>query len=160
MLQSLFNNVAGLRVCNFIKKRLQHRCFPVNFAKFSGRPNLKNICERLILVFLLAACASSLVDRFSYKYVMFIITNLIEPRMGKLMVNHLIGNGCPEFCKQWTSRQLLFQIDFGKWLFGTLFLGSPFQNHPDSVMLKNYQSLSNQSFKHNSAHMPSLGLTP
>ena len=24
----------GLKACNFIKKRLQHRCFPVNIAKF------------------------------------------------------------------------------------------------------------------------------
>ena len=34
MLESLFDKVAGLKVCNFIKKRLQHRCFPVNIAKF------------------------------------------------------------------------------------------------------------------------------
>ena len=32
MLESLFNKYAGLKACNFIKKRLQHRCFP-------------NICE-------------------------------------------------------------------------------------------------------------------
>ena len=24
----------GLQACNFIKRRLQHRCFPVNIAKF------------------------------------------------------------------------------------------------------------------------------
>ena len=24
---------AGLETCNFIKKRLQHKCFPVNIAK-------------------------------------------------------------------------------------------------------------------------------
>ena len=30
---SLFNKVAGLQACNFIKKRLQHGCFPVNIAK-------------------------------------------------------------------------------------------------------------------------------
>ena len=34
---------------NFIKIRLQHRCFPVNFAKFLRTPILKNICERLLL---------------------------------------------------------------------------------------------------------------
>ena len=34
----------SLRACNFVKKRLQHRCFPVNYAKFS-----RNICERLLL---------------------------------------------------------------------------------------------------------------
>ena len=34
MLESLFNKVAGLRTCNFIKKRLQHRCFPVKLQNF------------------------------------------------------------------------------------------------------------------------------
>ena len=33
--QSLFfNNVAGLRSATLLKKRLWHRCFPVNFAEF------------------------------------------------------------------------------------------------------------------------------
>ena len=31
-------------------------------------------------------------------YVMFMVTNLIKPRKGKLTLNHLIGNNCPEFC--------------------------------------------------------------
>ena len=39
------------KACNFIKKRLQHRCFPVNIAKFSWAPILKNICEWLLLYF-------------------------------------------------------------------------------------------------------------
>ena len=29
-----FNKVVGLKACNFIKKRLQHKCFPVNNVKF------------------------------------------------------------------------------------------------------------------------------
>ena len=33
MLKSLFIKVTGLRVCNFIKKRIQRRCFPVNFER-------------------------------------------------------------------------------------------------------------------------------
>ena len=33
MLQSLFSKVASLAVYKFIKKGLQHRCFPVNIAK-------------------------------------------------------------------------------------------------------------------------------
>ena len=37
--------------CNFIKKKLQYGCFPVNFAKFSIAPILKNICEWLLLQF-------------------------------------------------------------------------------------------------------------
>ena len=34
VLESHFNKVADLRGCNFIKKRLQHKCFLVNVAKF------------------------------------------------------------------------------------------------------------------------------
>ena len=33
----------------FITKKIQHRCFPVKFAKFLRIPILKNICERLLL---------------------------------------------------------------------------------------------------------------
>ena len=40
---------ADLQACNFIKKILQHRCFPVNIAKLLRTPVLKNICERLLL---------------------------------------------------------------------------------------------------------------
>ena len=50
MLESLFNKVAGLWACNFIKISLRHRCFPAKFAKFLRKPILKNICERLLLL--------------------------------------------------------------------------------------------------------------
>ena len=49
VLESLFNKAAGLQVCNFIKKRLQQRCFPVIIAKFLRTPILKNIWEGLLL---------------------------------------------------------------------------------------------------------------
>ena len=35
--------------CNFIKKRLQHTCSPVKFAKFLRTLILKKICEQLLL---------------------------------------------------------------------------------------------------------------
>ena len=41
ILESLFNKVAGLQACIFIKKRFQHRCFPVNIAKSLRGPILK-----------------------------------------------------------------------------------------------------------------------
>ena len=50
VLESLFNEVASLQACNFVKKRLQHRCFPVKFAKFLITFISKNICERLLLI--------------------------------------------------------------------------------------------------------------
>ena len=37
------------RLGTLLKKRLQHRCFPVNFARFLGTPILKNVSERLLL---------------------------------------------------------------------------------------------------------------
>ena len=36
-----FNEVAGLPA-TLLKKRLQHRCFPVNFVKFLATPFLQN----------------------------------------------------------------------------------------------------------------------
>ena len=36
------NKVSGLKEWKFIKKRLQHRCFPVKFEKFLGTPFLQN----------------------------------------------------------------------------------------------------------------------
>ena len=47
VLESFFNNVAGLEACSFIKNRLQ-QCFPMKTAKFLSTPFLKNICERLL----------------------------------------------------------------------------------------------------------------
>ena len=42
--QSLFfNKVAGLRPATLLKKRLRHRYFPVNFAKFLRTPFLTRI---------------------------------------------------------------------------------------------------------------------
>ena len=52
MLEFLFSEVAGsgLRVCKFIKKRLQHRCFPVNIAKCLRTPLLQNTSGWLFLM--------------------------------------------------------------------------------------------------------------
>ena len=38
----------GVKACNFIKERLQHKCFPVKFGKFLRTIILKKICERLL----------------------------------------------------------------------------------------------------------------
>ena len=49
--QSLFfNKVAGLRPATLLKKRLWHRCFPVNFPKFLRTPFLQNTSGRLLLL--------------------------------------------------------------------------------------------------------------
>ena len=35
--RSLFNKVAGLQACNFIKNKLQRRCFPMRSGKFQKK---------------------------------------------------------------------------------------------------------------------------
>ena len=63
-------NVAQ-ETCNFIiKKRFQHRCFPVKFAKFFGKHILKNISKRPPLL-----CASRL-PQPAYYYVILILVLL------------------------------------------------------------------------------------
>ena len=42
VLEPLFSKVASLEASNFIKNRLQHRCFPVNITKFLRKCYLKN----------------------------------------------------------------------------------------------------------------------
>ena len=44
-----FNKVAGLRPATLLKKRLQYRCFPVNFVKFLRTPFLQKTSRRLLL---------------------------------------------------------------------------------------------------------------
>ena len=49
MLKSLFNKVADLKAYNFIKRKLQHRRFPVKFAKFLRTPFFTEHIRWLIL---------------------------------------------------------------------------------------------------------------
>ena len=44
-----FTKFKGKQACDFIKKRLWHRYFPVNFAKFLRTSFLQNTSERLLL---------------------------------------------------------------------------------------------------------------
>ena len=48
MLESLFDKVVSLKVCSFMKKRLQRSYFSLNIAKYLRTPILKNICQRLL----------------------------------------------------------------------------------------------------------------
>ena len=47
--ESLFNKVVGLQACNFIKKRLQHRFFPVNIVTFLRAALIKEQLWGLLL---------------------------------------------------------------------------------------------------------------
>ena len=88
---SLFNKVAGLQVCNSIKKRLQHRCFPLKFAKFSRTPILKIICKQLLL----KSTAASLVTEGSSVLQLYIrnlvssLKKIVFPVIKKTVVYHV-----------------------------------------------------------------------
>ena len=43
--ESLFNKIAGLKVSNFVKKKLQHRFIPVNIARFLTTAFSQNTCR-------------------------------------------------------------------------------------------------------------------
>ena len=45
-----FNKVAGLRLATLLKKKLWHRCFPLNFATLLRTPFLENNFGRLPLM--------------------------------------------------------------------------------------------------------------
>ena len=89
---------------------------------------------------------------------MFMITNLIEPRMGKLILNHLIGNNRPEFRNGFMDSYFFKRTLKSNCLKKQLFLGSRIQNHPNITKIQ--VALKYHSFKHNSAHLPSLNFTP
>ena len=50
MKKAVFKNFAifagKLQACNFLKKTLQQRCFPLNIANFLRTPILKNISAK------------------------------------------------------------------------------------------------------------------
>ena len=67
--QNLFlNKVAGLRLATLLKKKLCHRCFPVNFQKFLRMPFLQNTSERLFLRMTTLNAISSLLEIFLSSY--------------------------------------------------------------------------------------------
>ena len=76
--------------------------------------------------------------------------------MGKRILNYQIEYNCPEFCNG-LLEQLLFQPDCLELCLWTVAFRTILTN---SVLLEKYQSRLNQSFKHNSAGMPSLNSTP
>ena len=68
MFQSVFDDVTGLQVCYFIKKRFLQRCFSMNILKFFEKFILNKICERLLLN---NEYFSTFVGKYFYRSVLF-----------------------------------------------------------------------------------------
>ena len=64
----LFNKIAGLRTATLLTKRLWHRCFPVNFAKFLRTLFLtEHLRWLLVTVTLVSLCTLSQPEQFKKK---------------------------------------------------------------------------------------------
>ena len=93
---------------NFLVKAIPHHFFVyeeevhpilINFMIISNCPDFykrfRDSRKHELSVFI-NSCANSLMGSFSYKYSILKITNMIKLRMGKLILNHLIRNNCPD----------------------------------------------------------------
>ena len=77
--QSLFlKKATDLQVCNFIKKKLQCRCFPVKLVKFQRTSTLMNIYERVLLKTSTLEKKNHLSIFYLQNYVLIIITITFE----------------------------------------------------------------------------------
>ena len=56
MLESLLNKITDPKTCNLIKKRLQHRLFPVNIVKVLRAAFLQNTSGGCFLSFIMNIC--------------------------------------------------------------------------------------------------------
>ena len=84
--------------------------------------------------------------------IMFMITNFIETRMGKVLLGHLIGNNYPEFHNGLLD-SYFFKPTLGSGCLELCFWAVTFKTIL-TLIVQIYQSLSGQSFKHSSANMP------
>ena len=101
-----------------------------------------------------------LVDSFPCLWfmIMFMITNFIETRTGKLLLGHLIGNNNPEFHNGLLD-SYFFKPTLGSCCLKLCFWAVTFKTIL-TLIVQIYQSLSGQSFKHSSANMPSSNSQP
>ena len=88
--QSLFfNKVAGLTPATLLKKRLWHRCFPVNFAKFLETPFIIEHLWWLLLYKLLSATIFIMSSRFLPKGAQMVLAQAKEAPGTSLRINRV-----------------------------------------------------------------------
>ena len=75
------NHSLLITFCNFTKKQLQHRCFPVNFCETWKTPILWNICKRLLL---------KLISNVNKLFTGFYVNQVFHLSLIELLLNCLI----------------------------------------------------------------------
>ena len=134
--------------CNFI-------IYIFRFASALQKEMLdRPIFGKMNLVFLLATCANSLVESFPYKYMLFLWSLIWSNRVWGswyviIWLEITVHCSAMDFRRvassNWLEEVIVWNFVFGQFL---------------PIILQKFQSLSNQSYKYNSVHMPSLDLTP
>ena len=76
--QSLGFHFSGMPVSSYIKKRVQHRCFSVNIAKFSKTVILIEICKRLLLNNVMRSYSSMKTVKQVWKSMTILCYNLFD----------------------------------------------------------------------------------
>ena len=103
VLKSLSDKVVGLKVCNYIKNRLQHRCFPVNFGKFLRTSVFIEHFRWLLLTTVLNITDQKIWWRF--------VTSLIAcSRIRSLFVCTAKNKGYANITSSWKSYITFFQV--------------------------------------------------
>ena len=86
---SLFLISCRPTLATLLKRDSNHQCFPVNIAKFLRKPILKNICERLLLLFLHFLFFISLNRNLMEYPIKFYPLNLAVRRVWSILSNFL-----------------------------------------------------------------------
>ena len=88
-----FNKVSGLRPATFLKKRLWHKCFPVNIEKFLRTPF---VTEHLLLLLLLLKWTGRSLKRIDFFW--YCSKNMAEKHLWKSSIFRNV-TGCYRFSK-------------------------------------------------------------
>ena len=74
-----------LQACNFIKKRLQHRCFPVKFAKFL-RPPFSTEYLRWLLLYVFISISTNFfkIDTITGVFLLALDKVFVDDYLGKI----------------------------------------------------------------------------
>ena len=116
MLKSLLNKVAGLMACNFVKKSLQHRCFPVKFVKFLRTPFLYGTFGGCFWWVYLSNDQILILHCFISNY-LFVLSVIFECWTGKLSVWFAIAywsSHLEVFCEKAVLKREFLACNFSK----------------------------------------------
>ena len=120
MLESHFKKVTGPQACNFLKKKYQHRCFPVKFERFLRARFLQNtsggcflrkatvtIQQSVQRVFTNIPYAQKISDHLHFNENAF----TYQKRPMERFCNRLrVNSQCAEICSKYQQRSCSFSL--------------------------------------------------